>query len=194
MAARAILSLDAPKAFNGTEWDFLSGVLYKNLALVITSALMTHIQVNGLLPDLFPLHRGAQQGCLPSPLLFALALYPLATTIRQYSQIVGFCRQLGKEKIALYTDDNLLFLGVTTHSLVAGMSLITTYGCFSGSFINWDKYVLLHLDPVTEPLSAIASQIKSISLFKYLGVVVSFIIMEYIQLNLQPVLLTMEKK
>lgn len=60
-----------------------------------------------------------------SPLLFALALEPLAVAICNSPEIVGIQRSTDEDKIALYADDTLLFLGDTSSSLSAVMSLIS---------------------------------------------------------------------
>lgn len=44
-----------------------------------------------------------------------------------------------QEKLALYADDALLFLGNTSDSISNLMSLICKFGSFSGFTINWEK-------------------------------------------------------
>lgn len=46
---------------------------------------------------------------------------------------------MGEDKIALYNDDVLLFLGDTDSSLVAAMDIVEEFGWFSGLVINWDE-------------------------------------------------------
>ncbi len=55
------------------------------------------------------MHRGTRQGCPLSPLLFAMAIEPLAEAIRSAPSISGL--QIGyiHHKIALYADDVLIF-------------------------------------------------------------------------------------
>lgn len=84
----------------------------------------------------FLLNRETRQGCLLSPLLFALAVEPLAETIYICTDIVGFRRYTGKEKIALYADDALVFMGDTHTYLSTVISLIDTYWIFSVFYIN----------------------------------------------------------
>ncbi|KAJ1209773.1 hypothetical protein NDU88_005146, partial [Pleurodeles waltl] len=49
-------------------------------------------------------------GCPLSPLLFLLAMEPLAATIRNSQQITGISLPGGSSKIYLYADDILLTL------------------------------------------------------------------------------------
>lgn len=48
---------------------------------------------------------------LLSSLLVVLAIEPLAETIRSHMEMWGFIRSLGEDKIYLYADNALLFLG-----------------------------------------------------------------------------------
>lgn len=121
---RAILSLDAAKAFDRVEWDYLWKTLEKfNLGETIISwikllykAPKACIRINNTLSISFDLCSGTRQGCPLSPLLFALAIEPLAAAIRANTKIVGFRRSTGEDKLALYADDALLFLGDTSTS------------------------------------------------------------------------------
>lgn len=95
---RAVLSLDAAKAFDGVEWPFLREVLNKmgfgpqliSWVCLLYNAPTARIRVNRMLSDAFTLHRGTRQGCLLSPLLFAIAIEPLACLLRS-ADITGFC-------------------------------------------------------------------------------------------------------
>uniref|UniRef100_A0A3B4H6H7 Reverse transcriptase domain-containing protein n=1 Tax=Pundamilia nyererei TaxID=303518 RepID=A0A3B4H6H7_9CICH len=92
-----LMSIDAEKAFDSVNWDFLYKVLDKfglHKEIVDTvRALYTNptarIKVNGSLSNSFVLQRGNRQGCAWSPLLFALYLEPLAQSIRQNKDIKG---------------------------------------------------------------------------------------------------------
>lgn len=62
-----------------------------------------------------------------SPLLFALAMEPLAIALRASQEVQGFKRRMGEEKVAMYADDILLFLGDTQSSLEAAMKLVQDF-------------------------------------------------------------------
>lgn len=101
----------------------------------------------------FQLERGSRQGCPLSPLIFALAMEPLAIAIRQNRIIEGFWRAEGEEWIALYADDVLIFLGDMEGSLNQVLEILSSFGRLSGLSINQEKSVLLPLDPMGENVS-----------------------------------------
>lgn len=96
--ARAVCSLDAAKAFDSVEWPFLWAVLEKlGFGPVFISWIKlfytlpkARLLVNGQQSASFTLGRGTRQGCPMSPLLFALAVEPLAAMIRLHDGIRGF--------------------------------------------------------------------------------------------------------
>lgn len=154
IGSRAVCSLDAAKAFDSVEWPFLWAVLDKFgfgpafiswIRLFYTSP-KARLMVNGQYSSSFVLGRGTRQGCPMSPLLFALAVEPLAAAIRQNNTIKGFSRGSLEDKIALYADDMLLFLEDTSSSLTAAFEAIKLFGTFSGLTINWNKSVLMPID------------------------------------------------
>lgn len=115
--SRAILSLDATKAFDSLEWDYLWWVLeisgfgpsFIEWVKTLYNGPRVKIKINEY-SEMFQLERGTRQGCPLSPLLFALAIEPLAIMTRSVSGIQGFQRKAGEDMIALYADDMLFFL------------------------------------------------------------------------------------
>lgn len=73
----------------------------------------------------------------------------LAIAIRSSLDMHRVQRRIGEERIALYANDVLLFLGHTQSSLVTAMNIIKEFGRFSGQAINWEKFALLPVDPLT---------------------------------------------
>lgn len=173
---RAIFSLDAAKAFDSTEWPYLWTVLgrmglganFIKWVQVLYANPSARIRVNGELSEPFTLYRDTRQGCPLSPLLFALALEPLAARIRSEANIVGFQRSTWIDVVSLYADNTLLYLGDTQGSLRAVMSLIGDFGSLSGFSINWNKSVLMPLDNLPAPLLTCAQSAQIVSQFHYL--------------------------
>lgn len=153
VGSSAILSLDAAKAFDSLEWHYLwqtsaafqFGPNYVGWVRLLYEKPRLKVKINNKCSESFFLTRGTRLGCPLSPLLLALAMEPLAITIRALARIQGFQRASGVEKIALYADV-VLFLGDTQESLVAAMDIITDFGRISGVNINWDKSMLLPVD------------------------------------------------
>lgn len=76
--------------------------------------------------EAFDLGRGNRQRYSLSPLLFTLAIEPLAALIRSSQSITVFCYSEIHEKIMLYAGDTLLLLGNTSlqmDSLLIGQNL-----------------------------------------------------------------------
>lgn len=91
------LALDAEKAFDRLEWPFLFHTLrwlgikdqfVKRIAALYAKP-SARVVANATVSGAFNLFRGTRQGCPLSPLLFNLALEPLALKIRQHKDISG---------------------------------------------------------------------------------------------------------
>lgn len=82
---------------------------------------------------------GTRQGCALRPLLFALALEPLAETIRNNKDIYGYNTQYTLSKISLYADDILMYISKPQVSIPEVLETIEHFSSFSGYRINWRK-------------------------------------------------------
>lgn len=97
-----------------------------------------------------------------------MAIEPLAEAIRSSTNnIVGFRRSTGEDKTALYADDTLVFLGDTGPFLSVVMSLIDQCGSFSGFNIDWDKSVVMLVDPGYVGHPRQIHQLALVTSFKY---------------------------
>ncbi|XP_064410547.1 LINE-1 reverse transcriptase homolog isoform X1 [Latimeria chalumnae] len=149
----AVLSLDAEKAFDRAEWDYLFQILchiqlgegFLKYVEIPYSRPMASVIVNGTTSETFALGRGTRQGCPLSPLLFILALEPLASKIRGNPQVQGVRVGEAEHKIALYADDILLFISNPQDPIPALLDLILQFVTISGYKINWSKSEVLPL-------------------------------------------------
>ncbi|MBN3289039.1 LIN1 transcriptase, partial [Polypterus senegalus] len=173
-----LLSLDAEKAFDMIEWKYLFTILEKfgfgpNICAWI-KLLYTNpeasVCINNICSDYFKLERGTRQGCPLSPLLFAIAIEPLAIHCRNTDQIKGISREGLEQKISLYADDMVLYISDPENSVPAVLAALTEFQKLSGLRINLNKSVLF-------PVNSQAYNIRLDTLpfiiaeqFKYLGV------------------------
>lgn len=121
----AILSLDVEKAFDRVEIPYLLTLL-ENMAFgprfiaalqVIYKDPIARVWVNGAVSQPFKIKRGKRQGCPLSPLLFALAIEPLAETFRNSLEYKGICIGDQCHKMNLFADDMALFMADPATSL-----------------------------------------------------------------------------
>lgn len=179
---QVILCLDAEKAFDQVEWPYLMRVLEKfdlgptfiswvrMLYAQPTAAVLTNLDRSSS----FPLQRGTRQGCPLSPLLFALAIEPLAISVREHSHIKPITLGGVDHKISLYADDVALFVSDPEQSIPHLLQLITSFGEVSGYTINWQKSELIPLANDLDPLFLSSTQFRIASDYvKYLGIKIS---------------------
>lgn len=155
-----ILGLDLEKAFDSIDHRFLRKVLqssglgksmYRWINLLYTEC-QSRILVNGHLSPPIMIRSGVRQGCGLSPLLFVLAIEPLAQAIRQHSELKGLVipGSLGKEaKLSLYMDDLTLLL-TNNHSVEKVLQICDRFMLATGMKINRSKSEILYLN-WTEP-------------------------------------------
>uniref|UniRef100_A0A3Q1BKU0 Reverse transcriptase domain-containing protein n=1 Tax=Amphiprion ocellaris TaxID=80972 RepID=A0A3Q1BKU0_AMPOC len=129
---------------------------------------------DGLTPEFFKsfqIGHGTRQGCPISPLLFALAIEPLAEVIRTDPQVAGITIGPQKHTISLYADDVLLFLSNPEVSMVRIIEIIKSFGQFLGYDINYSKSEAMPLTLHTPSTSSSAVPFRwSPSGFVYLGI------------------------
>lgn len=174
----ALISLDAEKAFDRVDWEFLYLTLEKfgfstNSIQCIKSIYnkpTARVKVNGSLSERFALGRGTRQGCCLSPTLFALYIEPLAQMIRQDISIQGIEINKQKHVISLFADDIMIYLKEPLYSFTKLTQILEKFSLYSGYKVNILKtQVLMFNSPPNQELREwkIDWDAKSI---KYLGI------------------------
>lgn len=121
----AVVSLDAEQAFDQVEWKYIFAALEKfgfglkfmNILKMLYARPQSSVITNHERSPPSSFHRGTRQGCCLSPMLFALALEPLAIAIRASPQISGIGYATSECTIGLYADDVILTLSDVRTSL-----------------------------------------------------------------------------
>lgn len=149
-----VVSLDAEKAFDRVEWSYLFTVLEKFgfgstfiswIKLLYTSPTAS-VVTNSACSKPFQLQRGTRQGCPLSPLLFDLAIEPLAIALRCSSHLSGIWRGGVEHRVSLYADDLLLYISHPDISLPTAISLLGQFSEFSGYKLNLHKNELFPIN------------------------------------------------
>ena len=180
--AEMIVSLDAEKAFDRVEWDYLFFTLHKFgfgsrfvswIRLLYTNPTAS-VKTNSQLSKFFPLTRGTRQGCPISPLLFALAIEPLAIALRSSPLFTGMRRAGLDHRVSLYADDLLLYISDPVNCIGDILQLLNSFGSFSGYKVNFDKSECFPVNEVATriPAHALPFHLAPTS-FRYLGVTIT---------------------
>ena len=197
-----LVSLDAEKAFDRVEWDYLFYTLQKfgfgpkfvSWIKVLYSSPMAAVRTNNNLSTYFPLKRGNRQGCPLSPLLFAVAIEPLAIALRGEIGIKGISRHNLVHKVSLYADDMLLYMSDPLVSLPKTLDLLKDFGKISGYKINIQKSEIM---PVNDAAKLLALDIFSFkvttSKFKHLGIWVTHDFKDLFKENFPPLILRLKQ-
>lgn len=190
----AALSLDAEKAFDRIEWEYLwvvmdkfglgrkfidmVKVLYRNPSAVVCT--------NGLHSDSFSVFRGTRQGSPLSPALFLLSIEPLAQYFRQHQIITPVQIKGSRHVISLFADDIILYMSDMEKSLNTLLPVFDKFEAISGYKINWGKSALLPLNSKAQKV-VIPSMIPLKSDLVYLGINVSTSLPEIVKFNYEKI-------
>uniref|UniRef100_A0A8C4S006 Reverse transcriptase domain-containing protein n=1 Tax=Erpetoichthys calabaricus TaxID=27687 RepID=A0A8C4S006_ERPCA len=173
-----LLSLDTEKAFDKIEWNYLFTALEKfgfgpNICAWI-KLLYTNpeasVCINNICSDYFKLERGTRQGCPLSPLLFAIAIEPLAVHCRNSYQIKGIVREGLEQKISQYEDDMVLYISDPENTVPAVLTALTEFQKISGLKINLNKSILFPVNSQAYNIRLDTLPFTIADQFKYHGV------------------------
>lgn len=104
------------------------------------------VQTNNMHSSYFPLSRSTRQGCPLSPLLFAIAIEPLALLLQATEEFIGIKRGKMEHKFSLYADDLLLYISNPVKSVPVIMEILKEFGAVSGYLSNLSKSVLFPIN------------------------------------------------
>lgn len=93
----------------------------------------------------FSLHRGVQQGCPLSPLLFNMVIEILALWVQQNVGIDGVWVFSMEHKVSLFINDAVFILCDAKSSFKALQKVLTQFGSVSGYKRNKAKSIIISL-------------------------------------------------
>ena len=192
-----VISLDAEKAFDRVEWEYLYYVLSKFgfssdfiawIRLLYESP-TAHILTNGVRSPPFALRRGTRQGCPLSPLLFALAIEPLAIWLREEGRVEGITRNDVTHKLSLYADDLLLYVSNPASSIPVITDILTQFGKYSGYKLNFNKSELLPINSLSKKMPQSSFPFRVVTEgFRYLGIFITASFNDLVNKNFRPLI------
>lgn len=163
------ISVDFAKAYDSISHETIYKILehlnfppsFTNLVKGMISGSEARIRNGDWLSEFFKVDSGVKQGCPLSPLLFALAIEPLADYIRKYT--TGTSLGDLTQSIILYADDIFLFAANELEQLKQ-IKILDDFRMASGLTMNKDKS--LHISTHSNDLGIPPCGPEG---FKYLG-------------------------
>lgn len=155
-----IISLDAEKAFDRVEWNYLFTVLekfgfspiFRTWIKILYSTPTASVHTNNITSNYLPLQRGTKQGCCLSPFLFDLVFELLAIALCSDERILGVTRREMTHKVSLYVDDLLLYISSPENSIPHLIEVLREFGKFSGYKLNFSKSLLFPINKAAEEI------------------------------------------
>lgn len=93
---------------------------------------MTLVRANNSHSEYFHLYHSTRKGCPLSPLLFAVAIEPLAVALRSDPLITVVTRNGFEQKVFLYANDLLLYVSNLPVLVLAALDIFSSFGHISG--------------------------------------------------------------
>uniref|UniRef100_A0A803SQE2 Reverse transcriptase domain-containing protein n=1 Tax=Anolis carolinensis TaxID=28377 RepID=A0A803SQE2_ANOCA len=174
------LSLDAEKAFDKLNWDFVKlllkeldfGMQFINGIQSIYNQQKAKLRINGEITEEFEIKKGTRQGCPLSPLIFILAIEILLRSIRKDPNLKGIKIDKQEIKIRAFVDDLICIVENPKSKLKDWLEKIEKFGKLAGVSINKDKTVILTKNISLKDQEEIKriSGLEIVKKIKYLGI------------------------
>lgn len=131
---------------------------------------MASVQTNKIRSEYFRLTRSTRQGCPLSLLLFALAIEPLAVSLRASKEYSGIHRGGKEHKVSLFPNDLLIYISDPSKSVPAIISILNKFGQLSGYKINVSKSILFPIKTIKDQQLFDKLPFRISTQFKYIGI------------------------
>ena len=129
-----------------------------------------------------------------SPLLFAIAIEPLAIWLRSERGFEGITRLGTTHKVSLYADDLLLYISNPITSLPVIFNILEQFGAYSGYKLNYHKSELFPINSLSKQLPRSVAPFKwADNGFRYLGVFITDSISSMFSTNFRPLVEKIEE-
>ncbi len=174
----AVFSLDAEKAFDRLEWNYMWAVLqcfgfgehFVSMIKTLYHSPAASVITGNIISPSFPLQAGNETGVFHfPPYCFVLSLEPLAQAIRKSEVSIKIHDH--NHCISLYADDIILYLDHFDVSVSSVIKEFDNFSSLSGYKINWSKSALMPINNVKVNFS-IPSFIPIKESFIYLGITI----------------------
>lgn len=188
-----VMSIDLEKAFDSLSWDFLletmdkmqMGKSWSNWARLLYEEPSARVRTGAMISAPYNIYRGTRQGCPLSPLLFALAMEPLAARIRQEDRRLGLKIGGSKHIVSLYTDGVLIYLRDGAEGIPKILQLLEEFEGLSSLQLNKKKTYIFPLCPTLQRPLTLPTEVNwAPEVFKYLGIRIYHIPADLLQGNL----------
>lgn len=151
---------------------------------------------NNYMSPPFSNSQGTCQGCPLFPLLFTIAIEPLAITLRDSDMFQGISVGNQNIKLSMFADYMLLFISDPLHSLASIISTLDHFSSFAGLRVNYSKSNLLPLSRDQSYFTSHHALTKFAlckSQLKYFGVYIPHNLNVLYQINIKPIMQSIEK-
>jgi hypothetical protein len=145
-----LFKLDIRKAFDSVRWEFIVDLLqrrgfpsrFRNWITALLTTSSSRVLLNGIAGYPIVHGRGLRQGDLLSPLLFVLAIDPLAKILEGATRHGLLHKLRGRGNIlrtSLYADDAAVFVAPLREDIINLAKILESFGEVTGLCTNFQK-------------------------------------------------------